>query len=390
VKKTALEVRNLVKRFGSVTAVDDVSFKVEQGEVVTLLGPSGCGKTTTLRMVAGFERPDSGDVEIQNQLVVSTSRRLHVPPEKRGIGMVFQSYAIWPHMTVFENVAYPLVVRGTSRQEVKRRVEETLEIVGLGGFSDRPAILLSGGQQQRVSLARALVYSPNILLLDEPLSNLDAKLREQMRIELKRLQAQLSVTVLFVTHDQIEAMSLSTRLAVMNQGRIEQMDSPQEVYERPKTPFVEDFLGRILRFHGTVTHRKQDSLLVDLEGVEGTQLRIEEMGEALGVGERVLVAIRPEDLRLDPGDGAKGQNRIRCAVENVLYLGRECELVLRFGDRMYPLTVPRTVVAKVDKSVELHLPGEHLRVWAADSASAEAEGRPVASAARGSALRGES
>ena len=372
-KKTALEVRNLVKRFGSVTAVDDVSFKVEQGEVVTLLGPSGCGKTTTLRMVAGFERPDFGDVEIRNQLVVSTSRRLHVPPEKRGIGMVFQSYAIWPHMTVFENVAYPLSVRGTNRQEVKRRVEETLELVGLGGFSSRPAILLSGGQQQRVSLARALVYSPDLLLLDEPLSNLDAKLREQMRIELKRLQEQLSVTVLFVTHDQIEAMSLSTRLAVMNQGKIEQMDSPQEIYERPKTPFVEDFLGRILRFQGTVTEKDRSSLLVDLDGVEGTRLRIEGSDETLAVGERVLVAIRPEALHLEPGDGGQGQNKIRCVVENVLYLGRDCELVLRFGNRVYPLIVPRTMVEKIGKSVGLYLPAEQLRVWAAARTPAEAE-----------------
>lgn len=392
--KTALEVRNLVKRFGAVTAVEDVSFKVEQGEVVTLLGPSGCGKTTTLRLVAGFEKPDAGEVEIQGQVVVSTTRRLHVPPEKRGIGMVFQSYAIWPHMTVFENVAYPLIVRGTNRQEVKRRVEETLEIVGLGRFSDRPAILLSGGQQQRVSLARALVYSPDILLLDEPLSNLDAKLREQMRIELKRLQEQLSVTVLFVTHDQIEAMSLSTRLAVMNQGRIEQMGSPQEVYERPKTPFVEDFLGRILRFHGTITERERDSLLVDLDGVEETRLRIEGTDETLGVGQRVLVAIRPEALRLEPGDGGQDQNRIRCVVENVLYLGRECELVLRFGDRVYPLIVSRTMVAKTGKSVGLHLPAEHLRVWAADSTPAESEDnaglQPAASPSRTSALRGQS
>jgi ABC-type Fe3+/spermidine/putrescine transport system ATPase subunit len=373
VNKTALEVRNLVKRFGSVTAVDDVSFKVEQGEVVTLLGPSGCGKTTTLRMVAGFERPDSGEVEIQNQLVVSTSRRLHVPPEKRGIGMVFQSYAIWPHMTVFENVAYPLSVRGTNRQEVKRRVEETLELVGLGGFSSRPAILLSGGQQQRVSLARALVYSPDILLLDEPLSNLDAKLREQMRIELKRLQEQLSVTVLFVTHDQIEAMSLSTRLAVMNQGRIEQMDAPQEIYEHPKTPFVEDFLGRILRFHGTVIEKDWSSLQVELEGVGGARLRIDGSGETLTVGERALVAIRPESLHLEPSEGGAVENKIHCTIENILYLGRDCELVLRFGNRVYPLIVPRTMVEKIGKSVGLRLPAEQLRVWAAAKAAVAAE-----------------
>ncbi|HEY3167131.1 MAG TPA: ABC transporter ATP-binding protein, partial [Candidatus Binatia bacterium] len=272
--QTFLEVRNLVKIFGKLTAVDNVSFKVEQGEVVTLLGPSGCGKTTTLRMVAGFEKPNAGEVEIAGRVVVATNRRINVPPEKRDIGMVFQSYAIWPHMTVFENVAFPLNVRRANRQEIKRRVEETLELVGLANFSDRPAILLSGGQQQRVSLARALVYSPSILLLDEPLSNLDAKLREQMRIEIKRLQQQLGFTVLFVTHDQIEAMSLSTRIALMNQGRIEQIGAPQDVYEHPQTPFVEDFLGRSLRFRGKIIDKRQGFDVVEFDGLKNVQVRI--------------------------------------------------------------------------------------------------------------------
>src|SRR5881409_2980021 len=229
----------LVKTFGTVVAVNHLSFEARAGEFLTLLGPSGCGKTTTLRLVAGLERPYRGDVYLGGRTLSAAASGLFVPPERRGMGMVFQSYAIWPHMTVFENVAFPLNVRRANRQEIKRRVEETLELVGLANFSDRPAILLSGGQQQRVSLARALVYSPSILLLDEPLSNLDARLREQMRIELKRLKQQLGFTVLFVTHDQIEAMSLSTRLAVMSQARIEQIGPPQEVYERPQTPFVE-------------------------------------------------------------------------------------------------------------------------------------------------------
>src|SRR5690242_1171367 len=222
-----LEARNVVKRFNRVTAVDGVSFTVEQGAVLTLLGPSGCGKTTTLRVVAGFERPDDGEVDIQGRTVVAPARGINTPPEKRGLGMVFQSYAIWPHMTVFQNVAYPLVIRRIKKAEIRERVEQTLELVGLQGYGERPATLLSGGQQQRVALARALVYSPSILLLDEPLSNLDAKLRNQMRIELKRLQERVSVSVLFVTHDQIEAMSLSTQLAVMNQGKIEQLGSPR-------------------------------------------------------------------------------------------------------------------------------------------------------------------
>ena len=365
--RTFLEVRNLVKTFGKITAVDNVSFKVEQGEVVTLLGPSGCGKTTTLRMVAGFEKPNGGEVEIAGRIVVATDRRINVPPEKRDIGMVFQSYAIWPHMTVFENVAFPLNVRRTNRQEIKRRVEQTLELVGLGNLSDRPAILLSGGQQQRVSLARALVYSPSILLLDEPLSNLDAKLREQMRIELKRLQGQLGFTVLFVTHDQIEAMSLSTRLALMHQGRIEQIGAPQEVYENPQTPFVEDFLGRILRFRGKIVEKQQGFDLVELDGLKNVRVRIPESADGAEVGKTVMLAIRPEDTRIERDENSKSNNIIPCDVENILQLGRELELVLRVGERVCTLTVPRERGMESCRSIGLHLPAEHLRVWATES-----------------------
>jgi ABC-type Fe3+/spermidine/putrescine transport system ATPase subunit len=371
--QTFLEVRNLVKTFGKVTAVDNVSFKVEQGEVVTLLGPSGCGKTTTLRMVAGFEKPNAGEVEIAGRVVVSTNRRIHVPPERRDIGMVFQSYAIWPHMTVFENVAFPLNVRRAGRREIKQRVEETLELVGLGNLSDRPAILLSGGQQQRVSLARALVYSPSILLLDEPLSNLDAKLREQMRIELKRLQQKLGFTVLFVTHDQIEAMSLSTQLALMNQGRIEQFGAPQDVYEHPHTPFVEDFLGRILRFRGKIVEKQHGFEIVEFDGLKNVPVRIPASRDGDSVGKRVLVAIRPEDARLERADGGGRANVIPCDIENILHLGRELELVLRVGGRLCTLTVPRERGAELGRSIGLHLPPEHLRVWESDAEPAENE-----------------
>jgi ABC-type Fe3+/spermidine/putrescine transport system ATPase subunit len=318
-------------------------------------------------MVAGFEKPNAGEVEIAGRVVVATNRRINVPPEKRDIGMVFQSYAIWPHMTVFENVAFPLNVRRANRQEIKRRVEETLELVGLANFSDRPAILLSGGQQQRVSLARALVYSPSILLLDEPLSNLDAKLREQMRIEIKRLQQQLGFTVLFVTHDQIEAMSLSTRLALMNQGRIEQIGGPQEVYEHPQTPFVEDFLGRILRFRGKIIEKQPGFDLVEFDGLKNVQVRVPESVDGAEVGKRVLVAIRPEDARIKRNDSANRDNIIPCEVENILHLGRELELVLRVGGRVYTLTVPRERGMELCRSIVLHLPAEHLRVWVTDS-----------------------
>jgi ABC-type Fe3+/spermidine/putrescine transport system ATPase subunit len=358
-----LEVRNLTKRFGRVTAADNVSFAVQRGEVLSLLGPSGCGKTTTLRMVAGFEKPDAGEVELQQRTVYSAERRINVPPEKRALGMVFQSYAVWPHMTVFDNVAYPLTVRKMSTREIKQRVEETLDQVGLAGFGDRSSMQLSGGQQQRVALARALVYSPRILLLDEPLSNLDAKLRSQMRIELKRLQERVKVTVLFVTHDQIEAMSLSSRLAVMNHGRIEQLGTPQEVYERPSTPYVEDFLGRVLRFRGRVVERGFHLALVELDDLGGAQLQAEVADESLGPGDSVLIAIRPEHLELyRVGEGPPG-NTLRVAVERVLYLGSECELLLRVGDLPYTLVVSRSLLSRITNEVELHLPSENLRVW---------------------------
>jgi iron(III) transport system ATP-binding protein len=358
----ALEARNLTKRFGRVTAVNDVSFSVEQGEVLTLLGPSGCGKTTTLRMVAGFEKPDAGEIDIDGRTVFSSPRRIGIPPEKRALGMVFQSYAIWPHMTVFENVAYPLTVRRFSSNEIKDKVQQTLELVGLSGYAGRSAMALSGGQQQRVALARALVYSPGILLLDEPLSNLDAKLRGQMRIELKRLQERVNVTVLFVTHDQIEAMSLSTRLAVMNHGQIEQLGTPQEVYERPATPYVEDFLGHVLRFRGHLV----DSGIIE---VAGTRLRVDVTDDRLTPGDQILAAIRPEDLELfRAGDGPR-HNTIRPAVEKVLYLGADCELLLRYEEVHYTLVVSRALMSRVEAEVDLYLPPEHLRVWA--------EARPV-------------
>ncbi|HTF93546.1 MAG TPA: ABC transporter ATP-binding protein, partial [Verrucomicrobiae bacterium] len=249
----------------------------------------------------------------------------------------------------------------------KRRVEETLELVGLANFSDRPAILLSGGQQQRVSLARALVYSPSILLLDEPLSNLDAKLREQMRIEIKRLQQQLGFTVLFVTHDQIEAMSLSTRLALMNQGRIEQIGAPQDVYEHPQTPFVEDFLGRILRFRGKIIEKRHGFDIVEFDGLKNVQVRIPESLDGAGIGTRVLVAIRPEDTRIESNDSDNRDNVIPCDVENILHLGRDLELVLGVGGRVCTLTVPRERGTELCRSIGLHLPPEHLRVWVTDA-----------------------
>src|SRR5262245_40566541 len=253
-------IDNLRKTFiapGNVTvnAVDGISLGVETGKLVTLLGPSGCGKTTTLRCLAGLERPESGRIVIAGETMSDADKGIFVSPSDRGIGMVFQSYAIWPHMTVFENVAFPLRVareRKYSAAEVKEKVTRALDMVRMAGFETRPATQLSGGQQQRLAVARGLVREPKILLLDEPLSNLDAKLREQMRVELKRLQKQLGITTVYVTHDQSEALALSDEIAVFNAGRIVQRGTPHEIYRKPRTQFVADFIGSANFLTGTV------------------------------------------------------------------------------------------------------------------------------------------
>lgn len=239
-----IELSKLGKRFGSLVAVRDVTLTAEDGEFLTLLGPSGCGKTTTLRMVAGLEKPSSGSIRIGTRTVYDAANRIDVPAEMRALGMVFQSYAIWPHMTVAENVAYPLRMRRVGRSQREALVGQVLDLVGLSGLGGKPSTQLSGGQQQRVALARALVFQPDLLLLDEPLSNLDAKLREQMRFELRIMQKRVGLTALYVTHDQEEALTLSDRLVVMNRGEIEQIGTPVEVYENPATRFVAEFIGK--------------------------------------------------------------------------------------------------------------------------------------------------
>src|SRR5215217_2583279 len=269
-----LNVQNLVKTFSTsraekrqrVHAVDDVSLEVKDGELFTLLGPSGCGKTTTLRCIAGLEMPDAGEIAVGDRVLFSSARGVRVPANERGLGMVFQSYAIWPHMNVYKNVAFPLQVlprrRRPAKQEVRERVERALAVVQLDHLAGRQATDLSGGQQQRLALARALVLEPPLLLLDEPLSNLDAKLREEMRFELKRLQRELGITGIYVTHDQVEALAMSSRVAVMRDGRIEQVDHPRAIYERPKSRFVADFIGTSNFIDGTVESRDGDRYVV--------------------------------------------------------------------------------------------------------------------------------
>src|SRR5258708_38442611 len=238
-----IEITDLVVRYGEAIAVAGVSFTVARGEHVTLLGPSGCGKTTTLRAIAGLETPTGGAIRIGGETMYSAAERRNVPAEKRGLSMVFQSYAVWPHMTVFDNVAYGLRVRKLPRAEIATQVERALDLVQMRAFADRSAALLSGGQQQRVALARALAFSPRVLLFDEPLSNLDAKLRAEMRVELRELQRRLDITSVYVTHDQEEALAISDRVIVMNNGGIEQIGTPEAIFNRPKNPIVAEFVG---------------------------------------------------------------------------------------------------------------------------------------------------
>ena len=326
----AVRLEGLAKTYegSDVPAVDHLSLDIHDGEVVTLLGPSGCGKTTTLRIVAGLEIADAGSVHFGTKTVVDTKRRICLTPEKRGIGMVFQSYAIWPHMTVEQNVAFPLKAQKVPRKEIPGRVEKALELVGMNGYQKRPGPLLSGGQQQRVALARALVTEPRVLLLDEPFSNLDAKLREQMRLEVKLLQKRLQIAALFVTHDQVEALGLSDRIVVMRSGVVQQQGTSQELYEAPANEFVRDFLGKTLLFNGRVTSIESAVHVgVVIDGVEGGEIigRIANLGD-LHVGDAVRVAIRPEDLTVVPATSSTvPPGMFGGTVETAMFVGERYE-----------------------------------------------------------------
>jgi len=307
-----IRIAGVVKRFGSITAVDHADLTVDDGELFTLLGPSGCGKTTLLRLLAGFYQPDSGEIRFGDRVVSG------LPPYERRIGMVFQNYALWPHMTVAENVSYGLKLKKLSRAEVAARLAEGLRKVNLAGFEARYPGQLSGGQQQRVALARALVLNPDILLLDEPLSNLDAKIRIQVRAEIRKLQQELKITTIYVTHDQEEALSLSDRVAVMKDGRVLQVGVPKELYERPRTRFVADFVGTNNLVPGEVAERRGEELVV--RTALGA-LRAIPNGAVSG---RCVLAIRPENVAVAPAAGAGGPgngNVVRGRVSFVSYLG---------------------------------------------------------------------
>jgi iron(III) transport system ATP-binding protein len=349
-----IDVDSLVKQFGDQRALSEVSFHVEPGELFTLLGPSGCGKSTTLMSIAGFQTPEAGRIVVGGDVFFDASRRVSVPAEHRNLGIVFQSYAVWPHMTVFQNLAFPLKVRKAKRGAIRQRVAEVLGLVEMGGFADRYPHQLSGGQQQRVALARALVYSPSVLLLDEPFSNLDAKLRERARAWVKELQSRLGLTTLFVTHDQDEALSMSDRVAVMSSGEVQQIGTPEEIYRRPSNRFVAEFVGRVNLLSGRVAAVERGRVALEL--ADGRKLWVD--AEHTATADSLLtLAVRPEALRLEAAEAStrNGSNTLDARVETVAFLGDHYQYMLRAGDLVL---IAQTSQPVPDEHVKVHIPAD--------------------------------
>ena len=331
IPRTHIEIENLEIRYGPVPAVKGISFRVRAGEQLTLLGPSGCGKTTTLRAIAGLERPSAGAIRIGGETMYASAEGINIPAEKRGLSMVFQSYAIWPHMTVFENVAYGLRVRRKSRQEILTRVREALALVQMVPYENRPASALSGGQQQRVALARACVFQPSVLLFDEPLSNLDAKLRADMRIELRELQHRLGITSVYVTHDLEEALAMSDRIVVMRDGNIEQIGSPTEIYNLPRNAFVADFIGSSNLITGRLRPDLASDGLIALETSAGQIVHGVAHGRA--VPPEPVFSVRTVYLRLSFERPSGLRNVWPVRVHHCVFQGDFSQVNVTWGDR---------------------------------------------------------
>ncbi len=357
-----LSVRSLnteykTKSGPAVRAAQDVAFEVPPGKFFTLLGPSGCGKTTTLRSIAGLERPTSGEIEVGGRLVYSSSKNVFVPLNRRNFGMVFQSYAIWPHMSVYQNAAFPLEVRkrGLSPAQIKDKVATVLKAVALDHLTDREATKLSGGQQQRLALARALVMEPELLLLDEPLSNLDAKLRERMRFELKRIQRELGVTTIYVTHDQAEALALSHEIAVMNEGRIVQIGSPRAIYDRPYSRFVAEFIGNSNFIDGTVLGAENGTSHWRIRGAMGDLVAISDT--PLKAGQNVTLSIRPENVELadDAFSGGGTLNLFSGKVDQRIFLGDYADFQIRLGNILMMSRAHPALRASVDETIHMRM-----------------------------------
>ncbi|WP_420101450.1 ABC transporter ATP-binding protein [Bosea sp. (in: a-proteobacteria)] len=350
-----IAVEDLRKSYGSMLAVKGASFTIEPGHVLSLLGPSGCGKTTIMRMIAGLIEPSAGEIRIGGRSMTGT------PVHRRNIGMLFQNYALFPHLSVARNLAFGLEMRKVPPAEIARRVADSLTMVQMSAFADRLPHQLSGGQQQRVGLARALVVEPSVLLLDEPFGALDKKLRESMQVEMRQLQRQLGITTLMVTHDQDEAMTLSDSIAVMNNGRIEQIGPPREIYERPATRFVASFIGTSNFFSGPVTRREAGGYLVTTQ--DGVRLSLDGTPPAEG---RALIAVRPESIRIEPLGAAEGSpDSSRTVVEQVIYHGANTQFHLRRpgGERL--VAVRQNDLADA-MNTEITAGSEVLARWAGD------------------------
>jgi iron(III) transport system ATP-binding protein len=350
----SVELRDLTKTYGNLAVVDDISLHIDHGSLVCLLGPSGCGKTTTLRLIAGFVEPTVGEIKVGDRVVSSPART--VPPERRNMSMIFQSYALWPHMTVTENIAYGLKLRKVDRPTIEKKLAAILATTKLSQLADRYPGELSGGQQQRVALARALIVEPETLLLDEPLSNLDANLREEMRFEVRRLHDEYRYTTVYVTHDQAEAMTTADLIAVMHQGKIEQLGTPEDIYDRPRSEFVARFIGA----SNVVTGKAVDS---DRIAVAGTTLRC--IGDPLTAGNDVAVAIRQHEIGLSQARPADGDNVVAATVARQVFLGNSRDYMVELADGVQlRVTTPPTSSIPQGSPVWLHLPPERCRALA--------------------------
>ena len=359
-----ISVISLVKKYNSVVAVDNVSLNIDEGEFLTLLGPSGCGKTTTLRCVAGLEHPEQGTISIDDKVVSSSEKNIFLPPDKRALGMVFQSYAIWPNMTVFDNVAFGLSIRNTPKPEIRDRVEQVLKQVRMEEYASRYATELSGGQQQRVAVARALAFNPRALLFDEPLSNLDAKLREDMRIELVSIQKRIGISSFYVTHDQIEAMAISDRIAIMNKGKIVQVGSPEEIYNEPINKFVAQFIGTTnLVFGQTAADTIPEGGMgtIQFEG-ENELVHIRcPFSEAVIKNGKAALSLRPERIIMTPAK-TDSENTFLAKVTNKLFLGDCVDYYLSVGKNAFRVKADTRLRIDIGECVFLSIQPEDVVV----------------------------
>jgi iron(III) transport system ATP-binding protein len=352
-----IRIRGVSKHYHSegktIKALDNVDLTIAANQIFTLLGPSGCGKTTLLRCIVGLEAPDAGEISIGGEVVWSKEKNISMPPDKRGLGMVFQTYAIWPHMDVFNNVAYPLQVRNVDKEAIRERVTKTLRFVQLEGYEKRPATRLSGGQQQRVALARALIAEPKVILFDEPLSNLDAKLREETRKELKTFLGKLRITAVYVTHDRVEALALSDAIAVMRAGRIVEMGTPQKIYFDADTQFVADFIGRANLVKARVRAQEPGHTLVDCGlGAIACQRR------DFAVGAEVTLCIRPEFIHIAAGE-ASGENVVNARIESQAFVGETYESEIRAGSELLLARIEPDADLKAGDAVSFRLDPAH-------------------------------